>query len=228
MDNYLYVIGTPIGNMQDIGLRALETLRTVDVIVCEDTRVTKRLLNNFEIVKPLISFHAQSKESSFQNIISLLKDGKNLALVTDAGTPAISDPGSLLISRIYNELKDIRIRAIPGPSALTSALSISGLPTDEFTFYGFLPHKKGREKILNEILKTDRTCVFYESTHRIMRAIEQMSKIFVENKTICIVREISKIYEEVIRGDINQIKDFLLANTEKQKGEFVVIVSRRV
>jgi 16S rRNA (cytidine1402-2'-O)-methyltransferase len=217
-----YVIATPIGNLEDITLRAIRTLKEVDIVLCEDTRVTKRLFEKHGINTPMISYHAQSGETKVELILEKIEDGKNIAIVTDAGTPGISDPGSLLVSKIRETYPDLKIEAIPGPSALTAALSISGVPTHEFIFLGFMPHKKGRETLFKEIADSERTIVFYESTHRILKTLESLSKI---NKKVTIVREITKIYEEVLQGSAQELLQILTNTPEKQKGEFVVIVS---
>lgn len=217
-----YVIATPIGNLEDITLRAIRLLKEVDLVLCEDTRVTKRLFEKYSISTPVMSYHAQSGEAKVDLILEQVEKGKNIALVTDAGTPGISDPGSLLISKIRERFPDLKIETVPGPSALTSALSIAGVPTNEFVFLGFLPHKKGRETLFKEIAESDRTMVFYESTHRIIKTLESLKKI---NKKITVLRELTKIYEEVLSGSAEEILKILENNPEKQKGEFVVVVS---
>lgn len=221
-----YVVATPIGNLEDITLRAIETLKNVDVILCEDTRVTKNLLNKYDIKKPTISYHAQSKLAKVDKIFELLENGKDLALVSDAGTPTISDPGAMLISKIKAEFtdKEIQVIPIPGASALITALSASGLPTHEFTFLGFLPHKKGRETLFKEVQEAKRAFVFYESPHRILKTLESLSK-FCPNKKICIARELTKIYEEFKSGTPIELLDYLSQNPVKQKGEFTIIVA---
>ncbi len=218
-----YVISTPIGNLEDITLRALRILKEVDIVLCEDTRVTKRIFEKHSISTPMMSYHAQSGEAKVELILEKIEEGKNIALVTDAGTPGISDPGSLLISVIREKYPDLSIIAIPGPSALTAALSIAGVPTHEFIFLGFMPHKKGRETIFKEIAQSERTIVFYESTHRILKTLESLTKI---EKKVTVVREITKIYEEVLQGSATEILKILTETPEKQKGEFVVIVSK--
>ena len=220
----LYVIGTPIGNLEDITLRALRILKEVDVILCEDTRVTSKLLSHYEISKPLKSFNAHAKDSRFEEIINLLKEGKSLALVSDAGTPCISDPGSLLLAKIKEALPEIRIDVIPGASAIISALSISGISVAEFTFLGFLPHKKGRETLFREITQSERVMSFYESPHRIMKTLISLSK-HCPLKKVIIARELTKIYEEVISGTSTEVLAFFEKNSEKVRGEFVVIVA---
>ena len=220
-----YVVATPIGNMGDITYRAIETLKEVDLILCEDTRMTKRLLDKYAINKPTMSYHAQSKLSKTDKIFELLEWGKNLALVSDAGTPGISDPGAMLVSQIKEKFKDeVEIIPIPGATALVTALSASGLPTHEFTFLGFLPHKKGRETLFKEISFSKRTMVFYESPHRILKTLESLQK-FCPNKKVCIARELTKIYEEFKTGNPAEVLEYLIKNPVKQKGEFTVLVS---
>lgn len=219
-----YVIGTPIGNLEDITLRAIRILGESDIILCEDTRVTKKLLDKYGISKPTLSYHSQSKLSKLEKIFDLLKEGKTLSLVSDAGTPAISDPGSLLVSKIRENFPEVKIVAIPGPSALTSTLSISGLPASEFVFLGFLPHKKGRETLFKEIADSDRTVAFYESPHRILKTIASL-KQYVPERTVVIGRELTKIYEEIIKGKPTEIEEYFAKNKEKVRGEFVVMVS---
>ena len=219
-----FVIGTPIGNMEDITLRAVRILSEVDLILCEDTRVTKNLLNKYSISKPTMSYHSQSKLSKIDYIISLLKEGKNLALVSDAGTPTISDPGSLLVSHILKEAPEVKIITIPGPSALVSALSISGFPSSDFLFLGFLTHKKGRETLFKEIANSERTVVFYESPHRIMKTLDSLKKHLPERK-IMIARELTKIYEETAFGIPEEVEKYFVDNKDKVRGEFVVVIS---
>lgn len=221
----LYVVATPIGNMGDMTHRAIETLKSVDLVLCEDTRVTKHLLNHYEIDVPTMSYHAQSKISKHEKILELLKEGKNLALVSDAGTPTISDPGVMLIEMIKRDLPDVKIIAIPGASALTAALSISGIPSPQFTFYGFLPHKKGRETIFKEIALSERTSVFYESPHRIEKTLESLSEHLPETKKIVIARELTKIFEETVSGSAVEVLNYFKEHPDKIRGEFVVIVS---
>ncbi len=222
-----YVVATPIGNLGDITIRAIETLKNVDLILCEDTRVTKKLLDKYEIKKPTMSYHAQSKLAKVDRIFKLLEEGKDLALVSDAGTPGISDPGAMLVSKI-KEHSDLRysvdVIPIPGASAVITALSASGLPTHEFTFLGFLPHKKGRETLFKEISEAKRTMVFYESPHRILKTLESLSK-FCPEKKICIARELTKIYEELKTGTAKELLRYLNENPVKQKGEFTVLVA---
>ena len=235
----LSIIGTPIGNLEDITLRAIKVLAGCDLILCEDTRMTKRLLDKHSISKPTLSYHAHSKISRVEDVIAKLKEGKNISLVSDAGTPGISDPGSELVrivrTEMVAELKsgELKIEAIPGPSALTSALSIAGVPCADFTFLGFLPHKKGRETLFKEIAASERTMVFYESPHRILKTLESLvehlaSAVHGEiesQKKVTVCRELTKIYEEVVAGSAIEVKKYFEDNKEKVKGEFVVIIS---
>ena len=223
--------------MGDITLRAIETLKEVDLILCEDTRETKKILNKYSINTPTMSYHSQSKLNKIDKIFELLEEGKNLALVSDAGTPTISDPGAMLISQIKERFNmstnsaiaenvnmSVDVIPIPGATAVITALSASGLPTHEFTFLGFLPHKKGRETLFKEIAESKRTMVFYESPHRILKTLESLQK-FCPNKKVCIAREITKIYEEFKTGSPAELLKYLTKNPIKQKGEFTVIVA---
>lgn len=221
-----YVVATPIGNMGDITFRAIETLKNVNLILCEDTRETRKILEKYNINKPTMSYHAQSKLAQTDKIFEFLKEEKNLALVSDAGTPGISDPGAMLVSKIKERFsnKDVQVIPIPGASAVITALSGSGLPTHQFTFLGFLPHKKGRETLFKEIALAKRTMIFYESPHRILKTLESLQK-FCPNKKVCIARELTKIYEEFKTGTSKEILDYLVKNPIKQKGEFTVIIS---
>ncbi len=222
-----YVVATPIGNLEDITLRALRVLGEVDLILCEDTRVTKKLLDRYEIKKPTQSYHSQSKISKVNHIFDLLREDKNLALVSDAGTPCISDPGVALIEAIRNEFGgEIEIISIPGPSALTAGLSIAGFPTHEFTFFGFLPHKKGRETLFKEMASSQRTSVFYESPHRILKTLESLNK-FMPEKKIGLMRELTKIHEQALIGASKELLNYFINNPDKIRGEFVVIISAK-
>lgn len=221
----LYIVATPIGNLSDITLRALEVLKSVDLILCEDTRVTKILLHCFNINTKVESFHVKNQIEKVDYVLNLLRQGKNIALVSDAGTPGISDPGALLVSKARKEVSGIKISPIPGASALTSAFSISGLSSPDFIFFGFLPHKKGRNKILNEVIDSKRSSIFYESPHRIMKALEFLSVNLPEGRGVTVMRELTKIYEETVSGSAIEVLDFFKKNKEKVRGEFVVVVS---
>lgn len=219
----LYIVATPIGNLEDITLRALRILKESDFILSEDTRVTKKLLNHFEISVPLISFHEYSEESKFQRIFDLLKEGKDIALVTDAGTPAISDPGSYLIKKVREKIPETKIIPIPGPSAFVALLSVSGFAGSEFTFLGFPPHKKGRKTFFERISRSELPVVFYESTHRLKKALESLNEVCPE-KNIVLGKELTKIYEEIIIGNPAEVLEYFNLNPLKTKGEFVLLV----
>ncbi|MEI6042221.1 MAG: 16S rRNA (cytidine(1402)-2'-O)-methyltransferase [bacterium] len=226
----LYVVGTPIGNLEDITMRAIRVLGEVDLILCEDTRTSRTLLNKYEIKTATMSFHTHSGLAKIDKIIEMLKEGKDLALITDAGTPAISDPGSLLVSKVREVLgDDVEIKAVPGPSALTAALSIVGLPDHQFTFIGFLPHKKGRETLFNKIAEAKKeSFVFYESTHRIEKTLESLKEYFEKSETpnrkIYLARELTKMFEECAVGTAEELIDRIKLDSNKLRGEFVVIV----
>jgi 16S rRNA (cytidine1402-2'-O)-methyltransferase len=222
----LYIVATPIGNLEDITLRAIRVLGEVDIVFCEDTREGKKLLSHYKISKPTDSFQAQSLGSKIEKIIKFLGQGKNIALISDAGTPGISDPGVVLVKKVHEALPNVSVITIPGPSALTAALSIAGIPTDEFIFFGFLPHKKGRETIFKEIADAKRTVVFYESPHRIMKTLESLAARLADNRPVAVCRELTKIYEEVFRGTAGEARRYYVENPDKVRGEFVVIVSR--
>ncbi len=222
----LYVMATPIGNLGDITLRALETLKSVDLVLCEDTRVTKKLLSCYDISVPTMSYHANSKISKQDKIIEMLREGKNLALVSDAGTPAISDPGVMLIKEAKEALgEDLKVIPIPGASALVSAISVSGIPSPQFTFYGFLPHKKGRETIFKEISESKKTSIFYESPHRILKTLESLNNVLSSEREVVVARELTKIFEEIKKGSPKEVFEYFTQNPDKVRGEFVVIVS---
>jgi len=216
----LYIVSTPIGNLSDISTRAIETLTTVDVIACEDTRKTQIITSKFNIDTQRISYHSKSGNSKTDKMINLLKDGKDIALVSDAGTPGINDPGFRLIRKAKEN--NIQITTIPGPSAFLSALIMSGFQLNEFVFMGFIPNKKGRMKFLEEIKASTKTTVFYESCHRISKCLNKISEIFGPNREIAIVREITKMFEECINIKVGEIQDFL--SDYKARGEYVVVV----
>jgi len=220
----LYIVATPIGNLEDITLRALETLKSVDLICCEDTRMTKRLLDRYEINKPLISYHQHSKLAKIDHLVEELRLGKNLAVVSDAGTPGISDPGNVLVSEVVKKLgEEVTIIPIPGPSALITLASVAGVPTDQFLFLGFLPHKKGRETLFKEIVEEKRTVIFYESPHRIIKTLEKLTEVIGE-RPLVVGRELTKIYETIYHGSAKEVLARLQKSNEI-KGEFVVLVS---
>lgn len=224
----LYIVATPIGNLEDVTFRAISILSSVCVILCEDTRITKKLLNRYDIVVPTMSYHSHSKLSKVEKVFSLLKDGKNIALVSDAGTPTISDPGVLLVSQVKEEFGDsVKVIPIPGPSAVISALSVSGFPSSEFLFLGFLPHKKGRETLFKEITDSKRTIVFYESPHRILKTLNSLKEHLEVERRIVVARELTKLYESVLSGTSEYMLNYFEINPDKIKGEFVVVVEGR-
>jgi len=222
MTGKLYIVSTPIGNLKDITLRAIETLNEVDFILCEDTRVTSVLLKQYNIIKQLISFNAVSEIKKIPSIIERLQNGQSYALVSDSGTPAISDPGIRLISEAI--VNKIEVITIPGPTALIAALTISGLPTDSFVFEGFLPQKKGRQKKLGELTEEERTIVLYESTHRIEKLIDELVQYFPE-RFVVVCRELTKKFEESWRGYPAELKEKM--HDKIIKGEFVVVIANR-
>jgi len=222
----LYIIGTPIGNLKDISIRALETLKSVDLILCEDTRVTQKLLNHFEIKTKTLSYHQHSKLKKIEYILNLLEQDKNLALVSDAGTPGISDPGNELIEEVVKLLGDqVKIIPIPGPSALIASASVSGFQMNKFSFLGFPPQKRKRKKFFQEVVDSKYPVVLYESPHRILKTLDEISAI--NNKlSIVVCRELTKKFETTYRGTIEQIIEEMKNPQpgEKIKGEFVIIV----
>ncbi|MBU0597901.1 16S rRNA (cytidine(1402)-2'-O)-methyltransferase [Patescibacteria group bacterium] len=224
MTGTLYIVATPIGNLEDITLRALRVLKEADFVVCEDTRHSLKLLNRYEIKKPLISYHQHSKIQKVNHIISLLKEGKQIALVSDAGTPGISDPGGLLVHEVLKTLDDkIKIIPIPGPSALATFISVVGLPTDKFLWLGFLPHKKGRQTLFAQISESKITTIFYESVHRIEKTLNSLIEVLDDNRQIVIGRELTKKFETIYRGSAKDVLEKL--KTDEIKGEFVVAVA---
>jgi 16S rRNA (cytidine1402-2'-O)-methyltransferase len=223
MAGKLSVVATPIGNLEDITLRALRVLKEADVIAAEDTRVTKKLLSHYDIGARLVSFHAHSGESGYAKILDLLDGGARVALVSDAGTPGVSDPGLELVSRVREQLPEVTIEAIPGASSLTTALSIAGLKVPSFTFYGFLPQKKGRETLIKEIAADERASMFLESPHRILKALEALAN-HAPTRRIGLYRELTKIHEEALVDTPAKLIEALTQDPQKQRGEFVVIV----
>lgn len=214
----LYLVATPIGNLEDITLRALRILKEVDLIAAEDTRNTLKLLNHFEISKPLISYHRHNEEIKVDSLIEKIKNGENIAVVSDAGTPGISDPGEVIAKEAIKN--NIEVIPIPGACAAINALIASGLDTTEFTFFGFLPlNKKIRKEKLNEIKDETKTCVIYEAPHKLKNTLQDLKEI-VENRKIVLAREITKIHEEFIRGNIEEI----ISKSENLKGEMIILI----
>jgi 16S rRNA (cytidine1402-2'-O)-methyltransferase len=216
----LCLVPTPIGNLEDITLRSLRILKEADIIFAEDTRVTKKLLNHFEIQQHVIPFHAHNEHRSLQSAIDRIK-GMNLAvLVSDAGTPGISDPGFLLARECVNE--GIEVECLPGPTALIPALVASGFPCDRFCFEGFLPHKKGRQTKLIQLEQEERTVILYESPHRLVKCLGQIEEFMGAERKVCVVRELSKMFEEYKRGTAKEVKEYY--EQHPPKGEIVVII----
>jgi len=216
----LYLVPTPIGNLEDITLRAINVLKSVDAVLAEDTRTSGVLLKHLGISKPLHSYHIFNEHQTVQRIIAQLKTGKTLALVSDAGTPAISDPGFLLVRECIKQA--IPVECLPGPTAFVPALVNSGLPADRFTFEGFLPHKKGRQTRLTELAAEERTMIFYESPHRLLKTLEQFSEYFGPDRPASVSRELTKLFEETVRGTLQEIIAYF---AEKSiKGELVICV----
>lgn len=220
----LYIVPTPIGNLEDMTLRAVRVLKEVDLVLCEDTSVTQRLCKEYEISTKTSLFYAQSGVKNIEKIMQMLEEGKQIALVSDAGTPTISDPGVLLVDKVRIELPEVTVVALPGASALITALSASGISSANFTFYGFVPHKKGRETLFRIIAESDMTSVFYESVHRIEKTLESLVKSLSETRQIVIARELTKIHEEVIRGSAEEIRNYFELHKNHIRGEFVVII----
>lgn len=252
--NTLYIVGTPIGNLEDISMRALRILGEVDFVLCEDTRVTRKLLEHYKIKTPTLSYHQHSDDIKEDKILEMLAQGKDLALVSDAGTPGISDPGGKLVQAVFERFGDeVKIESVPGPSAVTASLSISGIPTDKFIFMGFPPHKKGRQTFIEKIFESVFPVVVYESKHRIIKFLEEVEimnkqvekrNLEVEknnqkarNKkdklekqkpvtSVVVCRELSKMHETVYRGDVKYIVEQIKNNQNDQKGEFTVILGK--
>jgi 16S rRNA (cytidine1402-2'-O)-methyltransferase len=216
----LFIVATPIGNMSDITLRALETLKSVDAVLCEDTRVTGNLLKRYEIKKPTISCHEHTDERKLTQIVERLKIGESFAFVSDAGTPGLSDPGNRLVA--FAVLAGITVIPLPGASALGAIVSVAGIDMREFVFKGFPPHKKGRETFFKSIVASEIPVVYYESPHRVIKNLTLLFELSPDVKVV-IGRELTKIFEEVIRGTVGEALAYFIEHPEKIKGEFVVI-----
>jgi len=246
----LYVVATPIGNLEDFSSRALRILKEVDLILCEDTRTTKKLLNHYQISKPTLSYYQHSRLTKIEYILKQVKQGKKLALVSEAGTPTISDPGANLISYLIKQVSDLKVVPIPGPSALITALSVSGFPADKFIFLGFPPTKRKRKKFFEEVAQAKYTTVFYESPHRILKTLEELALSLRggaerrrsnpeegqeiassptaprnDNSRIVVCRELTKKFETIYRGEIEEVIEQI--KKDQIKGEFVVIVRKK-
>jgi len=223
----LYIVSTPIGNLKDISIRALEILKSVDLILCEDTRVTQKLLNHFGIKTKTLSYHQHSKLKKVKHILELLKEEQDIALVSDAGTPGIADPGNKLVEEVVKLLSDqVKVIPIPGASALTSAASVSGFQMDKFLFLGFPPQKRKRKKFFEEVVDSKYPVILYESPYRILKTLNEISVI--NNKlSVVVCRELTKKFETVYRGTIEEVIEKIRNPKvgEKMKGEFVVIIN---
>lgn len=220
MKGKLYIVATPIGNLEDITLRAINVLKEVDFIIAEDTRHSLKLLNHLEISKPLISYHRHNEENKTEDILNKIEEGKNIALISDAGTPVISDPGEFIVKEAIE--REIEVIPIPGASAIITALMAAGVNTRNFTFYGFLSlNKKIRTKELEQIKDNNNTVILYEAPHKIKNTMQDLED-YVDDRKIVIARELTKIHEEFIRGTIDEIKDKL----QNPKGEYVIIIDK--
>jgi 16S rRNA (cytidine1402-2'-O)-methyltransferase len=216
-------VATPIGNLEDMTYRAVRILKEVDVIFAEDTRTTGILLKHYGIENKLISYNAQNHSVKNGEILKMLEEGKNIALVSDAGTPGVSDPGYSAVSEVRKNLKDVKVIPIPGASALTAFVSAVGKGTHAWTFYGFLPHKNGRQKLLKEMLASEKSSIFYESTHRIIKCLEEIKNLETERE-IVVGKELTKIFEDFLIGSPDEILKIFEGNPSKTKGEFVVMI----
>jgi 16S rRNA (cytidine1402-2'-O)-methyltransferase len=220
MKGILYIIPTPIGNLEDITLRAIRLLKEVDLILAEDTRTTGFLLKHYEIQNKMQSFHKYNEHKALMSIINRLTAGENIALVSDAGTPGISDPGFLIARECARA--EIKVECLPGATALIPALVASGIPADRFCFEGFLPLKKGRQTRLKELAEETRTIILYESPYRVVKTLKQLGETMGEDRYVAVCREISKLHEEIVRGTINDAISHFEA--KEPKGEFVIVI----
>jgi 16S rRNA (cytidine1402-2'-O)-methyltransferase len=219
----LYLVPTPIGNLEDITLRAIRVLGEVDGILAEDTRNSGQLLKHLNISKPLYSHHAHNEHTGVPGVIKMLKEGKSLALISDAGTPGISDPGYLLVKACVDN--GIEVESLPGATAFVPALVNSGFPTDRFVYEGFLPHKKGRQTRWKALAEEDRTIVLYESPHRLVKALEQIIEFISADRLVMVGREISKLHEQMVRGTATEVLAYFTAHPDKVRGEIVIVIA---
>ena len=219
----LYIVPTPIGNLEDITLRAINILKSADVILAEDTRTSGNLLKHLGISKPMHSYHVHNEHQTVVRVVERILKGETMALVSDAGTPAVSDPGFLLVRECIKN--GIEVECLPGPTAFVPALVNSGLPSDRFTFEGFLPHKKGRQTRLQNLVNEERTMIFYESPHRLLKALQQFSEYFGPERQVSVSRELTKIFEENIRGTVTEVLAYFSEKTIK--GEIVIVLAGR-
>ena len=217
----LYLVPTPLGNLKDITLRSLEVLQQVDVILCEDTRTSSRLLNHYQIQKPVSPYHQHNEHKIVQHIVDQLRAGKTMALITDAGTPGISDPAFLLVRECIKQ--EVKVECLPGATAFVPALVNSGIPTNRFVFEGFLPIKKGRQTLLKQLAEEERTMIIYESPMRLVKSLEEFITYFGADRQCCVSRELTKLFEENKRGSLREVADHFKAKTVK--GEIVIILA---
>jgi len=217
----LYLIPTPLGNLKDITLRSLEVLQQVDVILCEDTRTSSKLLNHYQIQKPLSPYHQHNEHKIVPHIVDQLRSGKTMALITDAGTPGISDPAFLLVRECIKQ--DVKVECLPGANAFVPALVNSGIPTNRFVFEGFLPLKKGRQTMMKQLAAEERTMIFYESPMRLVKTLEEFITYFGADRSCSVSRELTKLFEENKRGTLREVADHFKAKTVK--GEIVIVVA---
>lgn len=220
---FLYVVGTPIGNLQDLSHRAESVLRSVSVIACEDTRVTKKLLVYYDISTPTTSIHHHSTTVELDHLLDRIEQGNDVAVVTDAGMPGVSDPGGKLIAQAVE--RNISVESVPGPSALTTAVSLSGVPTDKFLFLGFLPHKKGRQTLFKRIAVTEEAVVLYESPHRLLKTLQSLSAALPAERQVIVCRELTKIHESVVRGSAESVLRHFTDRPDQVRGEIVIIIA---
>jgi len=222
MTGNLYIVATPIGNLSDVGNRAVSVLQEADYLACEDTRTSATLLNHYGIKTPTFSFHQHNEHQKVSYLIELLESGMDVALISDAGMPGISDPGFLAVREAHQA--GARVSVIPGPDAATTAIVASGLPCDRYIYEGFVPRKKGRSSLLQTIIEEERTVVVYESCHRIERLLKEMEQLFNPQRMIAVCRELTKKYEEIMRGPVAQVAE-TISRRDKQKGEFTVVIA---
>ncbi len=227
MTGTLYVIATPIGNLADMSFRAVETLKQADTIFCEDTRVTKKLLRHYDIQTPCVPYHSFSGFITIARAERLLRRGKDIALVSDAGTPTVSDPGVKFVRHIRDTV-GAPIRVIPGPSALSAALSVSGAPASSFLFLGFLPRKRGRESLFRSIADEKRTVVLYESPHRLLKTLEALCEHLDPRREVIVAREMTKVYEQLCAGTPDEVLAYYQEHADEVRGEIVIIISELV
>ena len=225
MTGTLYVVGTPIGNLGDLSPRAVATLQSVETIFCEDTRVAKKLLSRHSISTPCVSYHTYSGFGKMRKASRLLREGRDVALIADAGTPTIADPGVRLVRHVRDTAPQTPIVTVPGPSAVTAALSVSGAPASSFVFLGFLPRKKGRKRCFSDIAQEERTVVFYEAPHRLLKTLQSLEDALPGDREVIVVREMTKVHECVVSGTAGDVFAHYRARPEEVRGEAVIIIS---